>query len=58
MEIGVETLKRMAVLSGFVWTDAELEPIRPALERLLEALERLESLPLGQIEPTTQYRVL
>jgi Asp-tRNA(Asn)/Glu-tRNA(Gln) amidotransferase C subunit len=58
MEISVETLKRMAAMGGFAWTDAELEPIRPAVERLLEALERLESLPLGDIEPTTQYRVL
>ena len=48
----------MAGLAGFAWTDADLEPIRPAVERLLEALERLESLPLGEIEPTTQYRVL
>ena len=58
MEIGVETLRRMAALGGFVWTDAELESIRPAVERLLEMLERLESLPLDAIEPTTQYRVL
>ena len=58
MEIDVESMKRMAVLGGFAWTDAELEPILPAVQRLLEALERLESLPLGQIEPTTQYRVL
>lgn len=51
-------MKRVAALGGFAWTDADLEPIRPAVERLVEALERLESLPLGQIEPTTQYRVL
>jgi len=57
MEIGVETLRRMAALGGFVWTDAELESIRPAVERLLEMLERLESVPIGDLEPTTQYRM-
>ena len=51
-------MKRMAAAGGFEWTDAELEPIRPAVERLLDALKRLESLPLEDLEPTTQYRVL
>jgi Asp-tRNA(Asn)/Glu-tRNA(Gln) amidotransferase C subunit len=58
MEISVESLRRTAELGGFAWTDAELEAIRPAVQRLLEALEQLERLPLGAIEPTTQYRVL
>lgn len=57
MEIGVEGMRRMAAAGGFAWTDAELEPIRPAVERLLDALERLESVLLGAIEPTTQYRM-
>src|SRR5262245_50976610 len=57
MEIGLDAMKRIAA-AGFAWTDAELEPIRPAVERLLEALERLESLPLEELEPTTQYRIL
>ncbi len=54
----MESLKRPAALGGFVWTDAELEPIRSAVERLLEGLQRLEQLPIGDVEPTTQYRVL
>ena len=58
MEISVEMLKRTAALGGFDWSDAELEPIRPAVQRLLEALEQLERVPLGNVEPTTQYRVL
>jgi len=58
MEISVESLKRTAALGGFIWTDAELEAIRPAVQRLLESLEHLEQSPLGAIEPTTQYRVL
>ena len=58
MEISVEMLKRTAALAGFDWSEAELEPTRPAVERLLEALARLEQVPLGDIEPTTQYRVI
>jgi len=48
----------MAALGGFAWTDAELESLRPAVERLLEMLEPLEAVPIGELEPTTQYRVL
>src|SRR5437899_10858252 len=58
MEISVESLRRAAALGGFAWNDAELEAIRPAVQRLLESLEQLEHLPLGAVEPTTQYRVL
>jgi len=58
MEISVESLRRTAALGGFAWTDAELEAIRPAVQGLLESLEQLERLPLGAVEPTTQYRVL
>jgi hypothetical protein len=58
MEISVEALKRTAALAGFDWSDAELEAIRPAVQRLLESLAELGDLPLGLAEPTTQYRVL
>jgi Asp-tRNA(Asn)/Glu-tRNA(Gln) amidotransferase C subunit len=58
MEISGESLRRTAALGGFAWTDAELEAIRPAVQRLLESLEQMEQLPLGAVEPTTQYRVL
>jgi len=58
MEISVDSLRRTATLAGFAWTDAELDAIRPAVQRLLESLAELERLPLGAVEPTTQYRVL
>jgi Asp-tRNA(Asn)/Glu-tRNA(Gln) amidotransferase C subunit len=58
MEIDVDTLRRLARLGGFEWTDAELETIRPALARALEQLRGLEALPLADVEPATQYRVL
>jgi Asp-tRNA(Asn)/Glu-tRNA(Gln) amidotransferase C subunit len=58
MEINLDTLRRIARLAGFDWTDAELDAMRPVLERTLETLGRLEALPLGEVEPATQYRVL
>jgi len=45
-------------LAGFDWSDAELEALRPALERAVASLSELERLPLGDAEPTTQYRIL
>ena len=46
-------------MSDLHWASiADLEPIRPAVARLLESLERLEQLPLAEVEPTTQYRVI
>ncbi len=58
MEINLDTLRRITRLAGFDWTDAELDAIRPVVERTLEMLGRLEALPLGEVEPVTQYRVL
>lgn len=58
MEINLETMRRMARLGGFTWSDAELEPILPTVGRLLDLLERLETLPLSDTEPTTQFRIL
>ncbi len=53
----VEAVRHAARLAGFEWSDAELEAIRPGVERALEALAALERLPLGDTEPTTLYRV-
>ena len=58
MEINLDTLRRVTRLAGFDWTDAELDAIRPLVERTLDVLARLEALPLGEVEPATQYRVL
>jgi len=55
--ITLESMRRMAELAGFDWTDAELEAIRPAVEGALHSLEELEQLPLGGVEPPTYYRV-
>ena len=56
--IDLETLRRIARLAGFSWTDAELEAIRPAVAAALAALAPLEALPLGAVEPAVQFRIL
>ena len=54
----VDTLNRAARLAGFEFSAADLEAIAPAVERALQALERLEALPLASVEPGTQFRVV
>jgi Asp-tRNA(Asn)/Glu-tRNA(Gln) amidotransferase C subunit len=56
--IDVETLRQAALLAGFDFAAAEIEPLLPAIERALQALGRLEALPLASVEPVTQYRVV
>jgi hypothetical protein len=56
--IDLETMRRVAGLAGFEWSDAELEAIRPLVDASLRMLAGLETLPLDEVEPTTQYRVL
>ena len=54
----LESLRHAARLVGFDFTAADLEALRPAVERALQALERLEALPLASVEPVTHYRVV
>jgi Asp-tRNA(Asn)/Glu-tRNA(Gln) amidotransferase C subunit len=56
--VDVETLQRAARLAGFELAASDLETLRSAVERALQALERLEALPLANVEPVTQYRVV
>ena len=56
--VDVDTLQRAARLAGFDFALSDLEPVRSAVERALQALERLEALPLATVEPVTQYRVV
>jgi hypothetical protein len=56
--IDLETLRCTARLAGFAWSDAELEAIRPLVEASLRLLAGLETLPLAEVEPTVQYRML
>ncbi len=45
----------MAALAGFAWTDEELSAFVPLVERSLGPVERLESLPLRDVEPCVQF---
>jgi hypothetical protein len=56
--IDLDTLRCGARLAGFAWTDAELEEIRPQVEAALRLLRALEAVPVGDTEPTTQYRTV
>ena len=56
--IDLETLRRSARLAGFAWTDAELEEIRPQVEATLRMLRALDTVPVGDAEPTTLYRTV
>ncbi len=53
-----ETLRAMARLSGVELPDGDLETLRALIERTIEMLARLESLPLSAVDPATQYRML
>ena len=57
VNLSVEAMRQLAALNGFQWTDEELEQIRPALERAMEPVGRLEDLALEAVEPAVQYRV-
>jgi hypothetical protein len=52
-----DAIRTLARLSGFDWTDAEIEAIRPAAQASLAMLERLRGLDLGAADPTTQFRM-
>ena len=54
----IETLRGAARVAGFGWTAEELQTLRPAIEAALRLLATLDALPLGAVEPTTQYRIL
>jgi hypothetical protein len=56
--IDLDTLRHGARLAGFIWSDAELEDIRPHVEAALRLLAALEAVAVGEVEPTTHYRTV
>ena len=50
-------MRGMASLAGFSWSDGELEAIRSIVERMQAGLDVLASVPLGEVEPSGQYRM-
>jgi hypothetical protein len=55
--VSIEALKSVAALAGYAWTDDELRAIAPLVERSLALIDRLESLPLRDVEPGIVFRI-
>jgi Asp-tRNA(Asn)/Glu-tRNA(Gln) amidotransferase C subunit len=55
--VNAKTLRRMAALLGYDWSDEELEALLPQVEKSLEMVERLDALALRDVEPALQYRM-
>ena len=55
--LSADEIRTLARLSGFEWTDAEIEAIRPAAGAAIAMLAGLRALDLGPSDPTTQYRM-
>lgn len=51
-----KALKRAAALLGFDWADEEIDRLLLLAERSLELVDRLDSLPLRDVEPAVEYR--
>jgi hypothetical protein len=54
----LDTMRALARLQGFEWSDSELEAIRPVVEAGRRLLAELESAPVAGVDPTAQYRIL
>ena len=55
--VKTEDLLRMAKLLGFDVSPAEIEEIRGQVEHGLALIERLDALPLADVEPATGFQV-
>jgi Asp-tRNA(Asn)/Glu-tRNA(Gln) amidotransferase C subunit len=56
--VNAKTLKRVAALLGYNWSDEEIEALLPQVQKSLEMVDRLDGLALRDVEPALQYRVL
>lgn len=56
--VNAKTLKRVAALLGYDWSDEEIEALLPQVEKSLEMVDRLDALALRDVEPALQYRIL
>ncbi len=52
-----KALKRMAALLGYDWTDEEIDRLFPLAEKSLALVDKLDALPLRDIEPAVEYRI-
>ncbi len=56
--VNAKTLKRVAALLGYDWSEEEIEALLPQVEKSLEMVDRLDALEIGDVEPALQYRIL
>lgn len=56
--IDLETMRRLAGLARLELSDADLEAMRPAVHAWARLMAAVESLPLAEVEPAVQYRML
>lgn len=52
-----QDLLRIAWALGFELSEAEIEEIRGEVEQGLASIERLDELPLSDVEPAAIYRL-
>jgi hypothetical protein len=56
--VDARALEAFARAVSFTFTPDEAAALRPLLDRTLELLERLETLPIAAVEPATHFRIL
>ena len=54
----VALLRAIADQYGLPWSDAELEAALPSVTAALALLASLDAVPVGDAEPTTQFRAI
>lgn len=47
----------MAAVRGYEWPDEEIDRLRQVVEKALAMVDKLDSLPLRDVEPAIQYRM-
>ena len=55
--LALDVMRRMAALAGYAWTDAELQAMAPLVARSLALFQKLESVQLGDLEPTSHFHM-
>jgi hypothetical protein len=51
-------VRAIADLHGLPWSDVELEAALPAVANALAMLASLETVVVGDLEPTTHFRIV
>jgi hypothetical protein len=54
----LDALRELSRAAGFTWSDEELQSLRPLIVQARAAFQALHALPLREVEPATQFRML